>query len=114
MSICATIGKPIYTNFDVCIHDGFVVFENLIIDKEYVYYFLEKIQDSWYKYGQPGSQVNLNSSIVANEKISTPQIEEQQKIASFLSGLDKKIELVDMQIQQSKTFKKGLLQQLFV
>lgn len=38
MSICATIGKPIYTKFDVCIHDGFVVFENLKMDKEYLYW----------------------------------------------------------------------------
>ena len=38
MSICATIGKPIYTNFDVCIHDGFVVFDNLQIKHEFLYY----------------------------------------------------------------------------
>jgi type I restriction enzyme S subunit len=27
MSICATVGRPIITDIDVCIHDGFVVFE---------------------------------------------------------------------------------------
>lgn len=29
MSICATIGKPIITNMDVCIHDGFIGFSEL-------------------------------------------------------------------------------------
>ena len=38
MSICATIGKPIYTGFDVCIHDGFVVFSELQAIHEYAYY----------------------------------------------------------------------------
>lgn len=33
MSICATVGKPIITRKDVCIHDGFVVFSNLNLDK---------------------------------------------------------------------------------
>jgi len=27
MSICATVGKPVETCLDVCIHDGFVVFD---------------------------------------------------------------------------------------
>ena len=29
MSICATIGKPIVTDIDTCIHDGFVGFSSL-------------------------------------------------------------------------------------
>ena len=44
MSICATIGKPIYTGFDVCIHDGFVVFSELQAIHEYAYYYLEYIE----------------------------------------------------------------------
>lgn len=61
-----------------------------------------------------GTRYAMGFSKFKNLIIELPSLEEQQKIASFLSGVDKKIELVETQIQQSKTFKKGLLQQLFV
>lgn len=114
MSICATIGKPIYNSFEVCIHDGFVVFDKLTCDKEFLYYYLDMIQLSWYKYGQPGSQVNLNSDIVSNESVPQPSIKEQVKIASFLSTIDTKINGVTQQLEHTRQFKKGLLQQMFV
>ncbi|WP_159516671.1 MULTISPECIES: restriction endonuclease subunit S [unclassified Acinetobacter] len=114
MSICATIGKPIYTGFDVCIHDGFVVFSELKAWHEYTYYYLEYIEKNWYQYGQSGTQVNLNSDIVSNEIFPFPCLEEQTKIANFLSAIDQKIEVVAQQIEQAKQWKKGLLQQMFV
>jgi type I restriction enzyme S subunit len=40
-------------------------------------------------------------------------IEEQTKIASFLSTIDKKINLVHQQIEDTKEYKKGLLQGMF-
>ena len=43
-----------------------------------------------------------------------PSILEQQKIADFLSSVDQKIDVVSKQIEQLETFKKGLLQKLFV
>jgi type I restriction enzyme S subunit len=46
--------------------------------------------------------------------ISIPHSDEQKKIAGFLSAIDDKIALVSKELDKAKTFKKGLLQQMFV
>ena len=46
--------------------------------------------------------------------LTIPSLEEQTKIANFLSAIDKNIALVNTKIEQTKTYKKGLLQQMFV
>ncbi|NBF76992.1 type I restriction endonuclease subunit S [Klebsiella pneumoniae] len=114
MSICATIGKPICTTFDVCIHDGFVVFESLSTNTDFLYYYLSFIEDNWQRYGQPGTQVNLNVDIVSNESINIPSLSEQIKISQFLANIDNKLTSKKAELDKLKTWKQGLLQQMFV
>ena len=59
-----------------------------------------------------GKQISYDA--FSGMKLLYPCVEEQNKIASFLGALDKKIDFINQQIEQTKTFKKGLLQQMFV
>ncbi len=53
-------------------------------------------------------------SILRNITLQIPSLKEQTKIANFLSSIDKKIENTKNQLEQTKEFKKALLQQIFV
>ena len=47
-------------------------------------------------------------------KLPFPCFDEQVKIAKFLQSIDNKIDLVNFQLSQANTWKKGLLQKMFV
>ncbi|EJB37368.1 restriction endonuclease subunit S [Helicobacter pylori] len=109
MSMCATIGKPIITKIDTCIHDGFVVFENPKIDLNYLYYFLCYIEKEWLESGQQGSQVNLNVDLIKNKEVFYPKdLNEQIAIANILSGLDHYLYTLDTLILKKESVKKAL------
>lgn len=57
---------------------------------------------------------NLNKQLFDEITISIPSLKEQQKIGNMLTLIDKKITETSKQIDESKEFKKGLLQQMFV
>ncbi|MCY7274914.1 MAG: restriction endonuclease subunit S [Phormidesmis sp. CAN_BIN44] len=57
----------------------------------------------------------INSSDLADISIFLPDsIEEQEKIANFLTAIDRKIEAVSRQLDRSERFKQGLLQKMFI
>ncbi len=109
MSMCATIGKPIITKIDTCIHDGFVVFENPKIDLNYLYYFLCYIEKEWLESGQQGSQVNLNVDLIKNKEVFCPKdLDEQAAITNILSDLDHYLCSLDALILKKESVKKAL------
>ncbi|GAC08511.1 type I restriction enzyme, S subunit [Paraglaciecola chathamensis S18K6] len=84
-------------------------------------YFKHIIQLKRFKYlldlispGGAGRNRVLSKSEFLKLKWELPSIEEQEKIADFLDALDTKIDAVSKKIELTQTFKKGLLQQMFV
>ena len=57
---------------------------------------------------------NLSYDTLSNFNILLPVLEEQQKIADFLSSIDSKIENIEKELERLKEYKKGLLQQMLV
>ena len=112
MSICATVGRPVLTRKNVCIHDGFVVFNDLRVDKEYLYYVLSNIEKDWSKHGQTGSQMNLNTGLIGSTPIPLPPLHEQRAIAAALSDVDTLIFALDNLIAKKRAVKTAAMQQL--
>lgn len=114
LSIAATVGKPVINYVPTGVHDGFLIFLNPKFNILYAFWWLEIFREEWNKYGQPGSQVNLNSDLVKNQVINIPNEKEQEKISSFLEALDRIITLHQRKLERLQEVKKGLLQKMFV
>ncbi len=115
MSICATVGKPIILKMEACIHDGFILFDNLDrsrVNINYLYYLLQKKEEEFKSMGQTGTQANLNTNLVGSTLIALPKIQEQEKMELILSEVDEKIEEYENKKQKLEELKKGLMQQL--
>lgn len=88
--------------------DGFN--DNIIYVKYYLDKFLyERINTE----KKEGNTPYIVLSTLSEMEILVPTIEEQTKIANFLTAIDKKIMHCEKQIEQTEIWKKGLLQKMF-
>ncbi|MFW2065374.1 restriction endonuclease subunit S [Acinetobacter johnsonii] len=86
----------------------------LINSKFVVYYFYSEIGKKKIALIKTGNTIeHILASDIKEVALLFPCLAEQTKIANFLSAIDQKIEVVAQQIEQAKTWKKGLLQQMF-
>lgn len=113
MSICATVGRPIETRIDACIHDGFVVFDEPTVDQSFLYHVLASLESTWSSRGQTGSQMNLNTGLINGRVIALPPTEaEQSAIAAALSDVDALLGGLDRLIAKKRDLKQAAMQQL--
>ncbi|WP_367292867.1 restriction endonuclease subunit S [Lacticaseibacillus paracasei] len=113
LSIAATVGKPVQNYIQVGVHDGFIVFMDPKFDLDFMFYFLEKYRPNWARFGQPGSQININSELVRDLVVSIPTVHEQVAVAQFIITLDNLIAATQHKIDALEQAKKALLQRLF-
>jgi type I restriction enzyme, S subunit len=82
----------------------------------YVYYYLtsDDILKQQKSFFVGNAQPFLDTNVMRSLKIDLPSIPEQTLIANFLTAIDEKINNTNTQITQMETWKKGLLQKMFV
>ena len=114
------IGKIAYIDKNYDLYHGMnllrIVFNKNLCSK-YLYYILteRKYKKLFEKLcNKAVSQASINQTELGKIKVYVPCLEEQQKIADFLSIIDTKIEKISDELENLKEFKKGLLQQMFV
>lgn len=114
----ATIGACSINNFDgdVSTNQGF---QSLIckssLFNEYAYYAItrDKFQKELIKHSSGSTFLEISSKNLKKLPIPIPCLEEQQKIASFFSTLDQKIELNERKLEALEKLKKGVMQKCF-
>ena len=82
---------------------------NNIHNIDFVYYLMENSVSMLHKYSSKGGMEILNKDVFSNLIVYTPNIEEQSKIANFLSLIDKIIELQNKIIKDYELLKKLLM-----
>lgn len=115
----ASTGKSYIYDFN----DGILYFAGFLIrariSKQYnsKFVFLQTLTSKYNRWvkimsmrsGQPG----INAKEYSEYKFYIPSLQEQQKIASFLSLVDKKIEKQSEKVEAIKEYKKGMMQKIF-
>ncbi|HFF6822197.1 TPA: restriction endonuclease subunit S, partial [Acinetobacter baumannii] len=105
---CLGVMSPLYTVFTVI--QGNLKYLEYFFDSNFWHDYVKGVANS----GARHDRMNITNKDFFDMPILYPCLEEQTKIANFLSAIDQKIEVVAQQIEQAKTWKKGLLQQMFV
>ena len=89
-----------------------IIRNNSLVNLDYLFYRLNKIDFNSYVKGSTIPHVYFKD--YSEETIEVPTIQEQEKIAEFLTAIDERIDHTTAQLTQTKQWKKGLLQQMFV
>ncbi|MBM9514996.1 restriction endonuclease subunit S [Desulfogranum marinum] len=117
----AHIGKVVRVDLDYNLYHGMnllnIRLNQDVADSTYCFYVLSsnKYKNHFETIcNRAVNQASINQTSLKKINVRLPVVEEQQKIADFLSSIDTKISTVQTQLSETQNFKKGLLQKMFV
>lgn len=107
-----TIDRPIYMNTPFWTVDTLFYSEihNNYIPK-FIYYKFQCI--NWKKYCEASGVPSLSASTIESVKYKLPSLQEQERIANFLTKVDKIIEKQEEKVKNLENYKKGMMQKIF-
>ncbi|OLF34581.1 restriction endonuclease subunit S [Psychrobacter sp. C 20.9] len=108
------VGKVAVNSSQLCTSQDFTSLTPFEDNPVFLAYLLKSKASRLLEFNQGTSIKGFVRDDLINLSVSIPTKEEQTKIADFLTTIDQKIDNVAEQIDHAKTWKKGLLQQMFV
>lgn len=110
----ATLGEMAILKNDATTNQGF---QSLIVKNEFstecIYYLKDKISKFCYKNSSGSTFLEISKSNLEKFKVKLPSLEEQTKIANFLSNVDNIIEEQEGKVKDLELYKKGMMQKIF-
>lgn len=107
------IGKVALSPTEVCTSQDFTNITNTSSNKKYLAYVISERMKREAQQSQGTSIKGITSNEIKSMKFFIPEVKEQEKIASFFSLIDKKIELQTEKVEELKNYKKGIMQKIF-
>ena len=92
----------------------FLPINSLKIKNKFYFFLFNYMKHKFEQLAGSSTMPALNFKSLNTLTIIQPSLKEQTKIANFLSSIDTKIEQTRKQLEQTKEFKKALLQKMFV
>jgi len=116
ITIAANIAELAILSFDACFPDSVLGFipNDQLADLNFIYYTLIFFQKELKHVGEGSVQDNINLGTFQNVLFPIPSLPEQKAIASVLSSLDDKIDLLHRQNKTFEAMAETLFRQWFV
>lgn len=116
ITLQGSIGRVAKMQYSGFIDRTILIFERYFfpINVDFFKYSLFLIFDEEKRKAPGGIIKTITKEVLSSFIIQLPTLEEQEKIADFLSAIDSKIESIEKELDGLKEFKRGLLQQMFV
>ena len=117
LSNSMSFGRPYIMKIDGYIHDGWFVLKNYQknFNREYLCQLLTSpiIQKQYKRLAAGGVVNNISSELVNAVIVNVPSLQEQERIANFLTKVDKIIEKQEEKVKNLENYKKGMMQKIF-
>lgn len=112
----ATAAKVAYSLIDLTTNQACcnLIINNDIADSQFVYYYIQSSYEELLNLACGAAQQNLSVGVIADFSILLPPLDEQKRIASILSSLDDKIDLLHRENKTLEAMAETLFRQWFI
>ena len=108
------LGRVAIFDRDVAINQDLkAIFPKPSLLKEFLFYWFQGNADHIEAAGTGSTVKGIRLEVLRDFGLALPSIHEQQKIATILTAVDDKLDVIARQIEATQTLKQGLMQNLF-